>query len=54
MDFSVPHNESNETNDGFVEVDRSDIIARNEMEIIEQKCREMGLVIANLAIFGNP
>ena len=41
MDFSVPHDESNETNDGFVEVDRSDIIARNEMEIIEQKLQLM-------------
>ena len=47
MDFSVLHNESNETNDGFVEVDRSDIIARNEMEIIEQKFREMGLPITD-------
>ena len=47
MDFSVPHDESNETTDGFVEVDRSDIIARNEMEIIEQKFREMGLPITD-------
>jgi len=47
VDFSVPHDESNETNDGFVEVDRSDIIARNEMEIIEQKFREMGLPITD-------
>ena len=47
MDFSVLHNESSETNDGFVEVDCSDIIARNEMEIIEQKFREMGLPITD-------
>ena len=31
----------------FVEVDRSDIIAWNEMEIIEQKFREMGLPITD-------
>ena len=43
----MPHDESNETNDGFIEVDRSDIIARNEMEIIEQKFREMGLPITD-------
>ena len=47
VDFSVLHNKSSETNDGFVEVDRSDIIARNEMEIIEQKFREMGLPITD-------
>ena len=35
-------------------MDQSDIIAQNEMEMIEQKCREMGLVIANLGIFANP
>ena len=47
MDFVVLHNESSETNNGFVKVDRSDIIAPNEMEIIEQKFREMGLPITD-------
>ena len=43
VDFSIPHDENVENADGFVDIDRSDIIARNEMEIIEQKFREMGL-----------
>ena len=43
VDFSIPHEENVENPEGFVDIDRSDIIARNEMEIIEQKFREMGL-----------
>merc|ERR1711988_1204171 len=43
VDFSIPHEENFENPEGFVDIDRSDIIARNEMEIIEQKFREMGL-----------
>ena len=48
MEFSVAPDEKLEQ-DGFVEVDvdGSEIIARNEMEIFEQKFREMGLSTAD-------
>ena len=43
MAFSVAPEENVEQEDGFVEVDGSEIIARNEMEMMEQKFRDMGL-----------
>ena len=43
IEFGLP-NENPET-DGFVNVSHSEIIARNEMDMVEKKFKEMGLPV---------